>query len=300
MINKLTSVHEIIAKVVRDFGLGDDEIRWQDMIEWIAEGLVLIGAYTQFEEKEAIIAIENHKGVLPCDFHRSIRFMKGCSFGDNLGGPYWEVVKTILTDSGFYDTNADGTVSEGDVYDTLDPLTFQKLQLVQYSRTGYGGDKVYGNISRVSNLMGNGVTYTGLDNSYQVNFDTVTASFRYGFISLRYLAIPVDSSGYPKVPDDASFKEALMWRCAAKLAQRGYQFKNPMWNDFERGNMYWNKYCLQARGAANAPDNDTMQRLANIWNTLIPNQGRYYEDFNSLGKPDFINHNGPAINSARY
>lgn len=287
MISKLTSIHTVIAKVVRDLGLGDTEVRWQDMIEWIGEGLLFIGSYYQFEEKEGIIAIEDYKGVLPCDFHKSIRYMDGCSFGDNLQGPYWDIINKALKESGYQNTNVPCTVEGGDCYDVIDPISFQKLQLVQYSKVGYFSN-FYGNLNRATNLMGAGRTYTGIGNSYQINFDTVTATFRYGVISLRYLAIPVDDSGYPMVPDDVAFMEALMWRVAEKMAMRGHVFKNPALNDFEVSKFYWNKYCMQARANANAPDNDTMQKLANIWNTLVPNQNRYYSDFNDLGLPNNI------------
>jgi hypothetical protein len=75
MIYKLESVHVVISKVVRDLGLGDKEINWQDIIEWVAEGLKSIGAYQQFTQKIEDIEIEDFKGELPCDFHAMIRIM---------------------------------------------------------------------------------------------------------------------------------------------------------------------------------------------------------------------------------
>ena len=83
--------------------------------------------------------------------------------------------------------NTPCSVDGGDCYDVIDPISFQKLQLVQYNRVGYFTN-FYGNIRRSTNLMGSGLTFTGIENSYQVNFDTVTAGFRYGAISLRYSA----------------------------------------------------------------------------------------------------------------
>lgn len=286
MITKLTSIHAVISKVVRDLGLGDDEIRWQDMIEWASEGLLFIGSYYQFQEKEAVILIEDYKGVLPCDFYKSIRYLDGVDLGDNLsGGPYWDLVNKALKESGYQDTSTPCTVENGDCYDVIDPISFQKLQLVQYNKVGYFNG-FSGNLRRAgSNLIGQGNTYSSRQKAYSIDFDTVTTSFRYGCISLRYLAIPVDDSGYPLVPDDVAFHEALMWRIAEKMAMRGHTFKNPQLNDFEVSKFYWNKYCMQARGNANAPDNDTIQKLSNIWLTLIPKYNRYYNDFNDLGNP---------------
>ncbi len=67
----LTSVKTVILKVIRDLGLGSKEIPWQDLVEWCAEGLQHIGAYSQYEEKVAHIAIHNHTGKLPCDYYRA-------------------------------------------------------------------------------------------------------------------------------------------------------------------------------------------------------------------------------------
>jgi hypothetical protein len=227
MVNKLTSVHAVIAKVVRDH---------------------------------------------------------------NLIYPYWNVVNGILDKAGWRETLYDAN-DPSDSMKITDAKTFQDLQLLQYSKTKGIGD-YSGALRGAANLMGAGHTYTGLSNSYRVNHDTVTATFCNGMIALRYLAIPVDQTGYPKVPDDTAFQEALMWRCAEKLAMRGHQFKNPQLNNIEYAKFYWNKYCMQARGNANAPEPDMVQRLANMWNQLVPNQYEYYNDFKELGNPNIRNLNG--------
>jgi len=294
MIYKLTSINTAISKVVRDLGLGDKEIPFQDMIEWMAEGLEHIGSYYQLEEKEAIILIEDHKGVLPCDFHKSIKFLEGCAMGGITGsGPYWTEVNNALQCAQYPITNPNGTVEDGDTMPITDMLTFQSLQLVQYRKTGTGFGNFYQGLQHSQSLMGQGLSHTpssGTD--YAINFDTVTASFRYGFIGLRYLAIPVDENGYPLIPDNVSFMDAMVWKCAYHLSLRGHQFKNPQLNDFEACKAYWNQYCLQARAEAAFPDPDMMERLGRIFNTLSPNYHEYYEDFVNLGKPEYLNLDG--------
>jgi len=49
---------------------------------------------------------------------------------------------------------------------------------------------------------------------------------------------------------------------------------------------------MQARGEANAPDPDMMQRLANIWTNLLPNYDEYYSDFNALGQRNTLDLDG--------
>jgi hypothetical protein len=278
MVNKLTSVNVLLAKIVRDLGLGDKEIRYQDFIEWIAEGLKFIGSFYQFEQKEGYIPIENYKGVLPCDFHRPLRYLGGCDFGNKFEAPYWDLIEQILDV-----TKLNTTTQE---FERVDPYTFQQLQLVHYEKTS-SWKSFHNNLVRATNLMDGGKTFTGDSRSYQINFDVVTTSFRYGLIQVRYLAMPIDENGYPMIPDDVAFMEALMWRVKAKLAMRKNNY-----DEFEACNFYWNKYCMQARGSANFPDLETMQRIANIRNRLVHNRHEFYEDFNNLGRPEIMNLHG--------
>jgi hypothetical protein len=69
---KLTTVHAVISKIIRDLNLGDKEINWQDYIEVIGEGMQHIGAYNQYEEKRIEIELENGRAKLPCDFYKAV------------------------------------------------------------------------------------------------------------------------------------------------------------------------------------------------------------------------------------
>jgi hypothetical protein len=69
---KLTTVHQVISKIIRDLGLGDKEINWQDMIEWIADAMQHIGAYNQYEEKRETLELDNGRTKLPCDFYKIV------------------------------------------------------------------------------------------------------------------------------------------------------------------------------------------------------------------------------------
>jgi len=278
MIERLTSINVLISKIVRDLGLGDKEIRHQDFIEWIQEGLLFIGSYYQFKEREGFVMVHDYKGVLPCDLHKPIRYLDGCDFGTKYDNEqYWSFVNKCVQATGIQST---------DPIKVVDPYSYQKLQLATYGKTSLW--RAFGtNIKRATNLMDGGRTFSGDELSYQVNHDVITTNFRYGMISMRYLAIPLDEQGYPLVPDDVAFFEALMWRVKAKLAMRKNNYE-----EFEACNFYWNKYCMQARGRANQPDIELTQRLANIYHTLIPNRLSMYNDFNTLGDPEITNFNG--------
>lgn len=67
MITNFKSVKTIIAGLYRDLGI-NTEINEQDVVEWVAEALNLIGSYSQMNEISAVITVANHRVKLPCDF----------------------------------------------------------------------------------------------------------------------------------------------------------------------------------------------------------------------------------------
>lgn len=280
MIYKLTSIKEVISKIVRDLGLGESEIRYQDFIEWIGEGLKHIGAYPQFTEKEALVVIENYKGVLPCDFYQMIQLQEGAECTPAEGNNH-QVVSQVLKELGFTDANSGLTLS---------PRAFQLLQLSHLERTStnpFTGfyDRMFSNenlIGRINVGAINGIR--SLD--YNITHDVINTTFRDGFLTLKYLAFPVDCDGYPLVPDDVSFFDAMFWKVAYHLAIRGHQFRNPQMSDMHMCRQKWNFYCLQARGTANAPDLETLEQIKNMWIRLIPNYHEYQEDFYTSGRPE--------------
>lgn len=66
MVYKVTSSDRVIARVFRDFKPNNSA--WvKDAIEWIGEGLEIIGSYAQYERKPICVKIIDYKGKLPCE-----------------------------------------------------------------------------------------------------------------------------------------------------------------------------------------------------------------------------------------
>lgn len=68
---KQVSIKVALRKIMSDLGYSRStahEFPWQDSIEWIAEALGQIGAYTQYEAKEVTLTVKDFKAKLPCDF----------------------------------------------------------------------------------------------------------------------------------------------------------------------------------------------------------------------------------------
>jgi len=71
MISGYISINRIIAKVYRSLDI-NYEIPVNDMVEFAAEALELIGVYGQYDEITDCITLANGKAKLPCGFHKLI------------------------------------------------------------------------------------------------------------------------------------------------------------------------------------------------------------------------------------
>ena len=68
MQRPLISSKSVIRKIVTDLGLGGQEIPWQDIVEWIGEGLQHIGAVGQLVEQVTDLEVSGFRAKLPGDF----------------------------------------------------------------------------------------------------------------------------------------------------------------------------------------------------------------------------------------
>jgi hypothetical protein len=277
MIHKLESIDTVLNKVVRDLGLGENEIPYQDMIEWSAEALEHIGSYTQFETKFADILIENYEGVLPSGLYKTVKMELGCEITANSGGFYGGSLQQELNNAGVD-------------YESLGAYTRFKIingqGLSKPSDEYIGIDGISQRLSNNPNLGLN--THSRYD--YRVNFNQIVTSFCHGIIRIQYLAFPVDSRGYPLVPDNQSFRDALFWKIAYQIAMRNpMALPNQMMRDIRFCKDEWNKYCMQARASANMPDLAQMERLKNNWLRLhntLDEDAQNYRDLGSQQRLD--------------
>ena len=130
--------------------------------------------------------------------------------------------------------------------------------------------------------------YSPIQETYSLNPNYIVTSFEEGEIFISYLALPLDEDGYPLVPDNQYFREALFWYCFKKMLMKGYQPKMQGMN-YEFAEHQWKFYCTAARNKANYPDLGEYQRFADTWVGLIPAQRMFEKGFN-LEDPDVFKH----------
>jgi hypothetical protein len=115
--------------------------------------------------------------------------------------------------------------------------------------------------------------------SYTINGEYVIFSKETGTAYISYRGIAVDSEGYPLVPDNQYYKEALFWYCFKHILMLGY--KSPAGIDYPFAESKWLFYCTAARNKANYPSIDEYEQFKNSWTGLLPNINIYKERFDN-------------------
>jgi len=243
---KTISVKSIIAKVYRDLQLKEEE-PFMDFIEWMAEALDFIHVYPQYSIKPICFKITAYKTELPCDFIGldQIEF-EGINLRatNNSFGPIQDnaVIGRYYTPYSYNQSKLENAVF-------VDPYS------TSYFREGY---------------------------SFKIENGWLKTSFKEGEINLSYISQPMDEEGYPLVPEDVSFKEALYWYVVYKYlyskALRG-EISNYFYEDAYNK---WHWYCNQAGAEAMMPDLNTLENIKRSFLSLKINPYLFNNFFNSL------------------
>lgn len=232
MIYKFTSVKEVIARVYRDLEIKDTG-RWTDMIEWSADALEKIGAVQQLTPVVKKLTVKNYRVELPCGFYK-------------LNHIYYNGYPLKLSSSTFGNALVNPYLNA-----TVDSITLDALN---------------GNPAMLTVKT---VNYESRD-TFSINPGYITTSFKEGDIYVSYDSITVDEDGFPMVPDDVNYKQALFWYIASMLQLPSW-FNGDKDSKFEACNQMWLKHAGQAGAKAMMPDVVQLENIKNSWVRLIPN-----------------------------
>ncbi len=243
MIYKYASTYEIIERLYRD-GDYSDELPWEDCIIWISEALDKIGAFPQYLRKvtgdkgEPCLDIIDYKAKLPCDVFRIEQVAvngkaarySGNSFHHLLGGDCCSVP----------------------VY----PPQYEDLFHDNF-------ENIFTNLAAVT---GNAMQ----DPTYDINNNFLTLNTKTGKVCIAYIAKPIDKNGFPLIPDEISYVEAVTKYCMYKLDYREWRKGKLPRDVFQYSEREWLFYCAQAKGTALMPSVDMLERIKTQWIKLIP------------------------------
>ena len=290
-VYKTTSSKAIIRKIFRDLKPANDN--WiDDAIEWIGEALEHIGSASQLSQKQCVLTIADHKVLMPTDLY----YINQVAINTSVSPTSSSELDTLTTKvKELKDAIVDAQADDLEYSDTaavlheinsriviLENVYFSdssRLQPLQY------GASTFHKSMHCEGCVNESASY---EDTYIVDDDYIKTSFESGKICLSYMAFPTDEDCYPLVPDDISFKEAMFWYIYKKILLSNPTFKNNGIK-YDMAEQQWQKYCSQARNAANYPDIDRYESFMNQWVRLIPNLNRHDLAFEQMNTREDLN-----------
>ena len=251
MIFRWTSAKPVIAKLYRDLNL-QDESRLIDITEWIFESMEFIGSFNQLITETKDLTVTNHQAPLPCNFYQMIQIMYN-------GAPLQHTTDSF--------TNSLICCGQQDETST-DPITQGKLDDLATSSTGTQGP-----------CLG----------TYSLLPSWIRTSFKEGNICISYTAVPIDEDNLPLIPDDVSFKQAVVDYVTMMLYHPEWIAGRIPDNRYKDLVASWEHRCMQARGHANMPSLDQMEAIKNMWVRLLPTINQHSNFFKDLGRQEALN-----------
>ncbi len=206
------------------------EVSFERAVNHTVHFMRKVGCPKMFEEKTAIVEIDNYRGLLPCDYNSiiQVRTHNKC---DN----HYEVFR-------------------------------------------YSTDNFHMSDNKQKSF----------DLTYKVQGNIIFTSIKNGTIEIAYNSFKVDSEGYPMIPDNSSFIEALELYIKK-------QYFTILFDEGKISNAVLNQtlqdYSFavgQARTSLINPSIDEMQAITNSFNTLIPRVSEHRTGFVNNGSAEKI------------
>lgn len=274
--NKLVSSKAVIAKVIADLDLKEDEIKITDVREWIGEAMEKIGAIQQLEHKVENIPVIGYQAKLPCDLYRlnqvAFSFENSCGWlpmrkVTNSFGVYTKCDKCdpnmIIGDNALIPLvkNLYNLIDDRSALDIInsDPNVKKTLSALvnQYTIPSVNGRLIVGNPASLNGSL-----------QYSTKPGYITVNVPCGWVKISYHAIITDEDSMPMIPDSPSYFEAIFWYVAMKLSYPKYlkgQLTQNIYYDMKNS---WNFYRRQAYAEAMLPGPDEIESIKNDWHKL--------------------------------
>ena len=302
MIAKLVSSKSVIAKVIADLDLKDDNLRITDMLHWMGEAIEKIGSPQQLIHKvsgindEPILTISNHQVAMPDGLYR----LEQISYSTQSNGP-WSAMRKATGSFDVWGVETDSTTPEMLIPDSALIILVKMLYNIITDEDAYAKLNSDANIrTTLSNLINKG-TYTipgytsafkdtniSTDYQYTTKPGYILTNVPDGYLKLSYYAIPRDADYYPLIPETQSYFEALYWYIVMKLKYPEYlggRLNREIYYDIKRS---WNYYCKQAYGDAMMPNTDDMESIKNNWLRIVPVQDEHDSFYSTIGEKQRI------------
>lgn len=240
-----TSLKDVIGNVIRNTRIQDSSFI-ADIHEWLYEAMDMLETQNTLEGKWEKISIDFHKGKLPC----GLRWIDAVEVNGH----------RLQEGRGSRPVEKSKPVS----YNNLFISTVSKVDTIN-SHSQYVSE-----IQKVQQLAANRNEY------YYTEMGIINTSFCDDEITVYYRGVKVDEDGFPMIPDNQNYKQALYWYCRAMMIGAGFEDKIFTYvHCFEQ----WEKiYGPRATAEIRMPSPEQMQHRINTFVRFLPDPA-YYDNF---------------------
>ena len=268
---KYVSLKTIVERVYSDFGL-NFQFSYDEAAEWAGSLLAQLGCTSALEDKVACAKVHEGRFELPCDLESITQIAKldgaeipNCSLAAfSLLGEGTAVVPISVVDT------VTRTFELCKCEDNT-PVNLNTLRLIPMR---WSTDNFH---YKYHNNMGD--YNRGGDYSYKLNRGYGFPNFKEGRVAISYKGIPLDDEGYPMIPHEEFWRNAVKWEIGYKVAFKAYMsdvLTERKFNLMERDRDW---YIAQAVNKSKIFTNDDeAQSFVNQMTALIP-RGTGHENF---------------------
>jgi len=258
MIYNSVSIQQVIARVVRNTRLQDSSYL-TDMVEWIPEAMGYMKTKMEQTEKWKDIEIEFHKGRLPCGPIMLVA-VEYC-------GRRLKTSNTVKHYETGHHLNYGSIPASAELFKSvIIPKEFPDENVVVDSTIIKEGCCC---IKDVMCCLEHPSAY------YQVEMDYINTSFRQGCVRIHYFTQPIDGDGFPLIPDNENYKEALYLYVRAKMIGCGYRDK--VYNEIDLMQRF-EVHAARAINEITYPSPDLMDTRIDSLVRFIP-PANYWDNF---------------------
>lgn len=282
MVYKMVSSKAVVAKIISDLQLSEEDIRITDIKQYIGDACMNIGSVNQLEHKVVVLPLNSYQCKLPCDLER----LNSVAYSVTSCGGWIPMKKTTGTFS-VYDKNCNCCDCEMIIQDSamfplvknMFNLTNDKQALAKLNEDDNLRKTLSCLINKYTVCSVNGklqglVGGTNFSNTVQYDIKPgnthLISNVPEGYVKISYHAILTDDEGMPMIPDIPSYFEAIYWYVAMKLYYPKYlsgDIPQHVYYDMKRS---YNFYRKQAYAESLLPDQNEMTNIKNTWHTLVP------------------------------
>lgn len=209
-IHTSSPLEQVIGRVFRNTRAQDASYA-EDMNEWIPEAMGYMKTRIALVKRWQDVNVRYHKGRLPCGLVDLLAVQWGncrlpylrSDIAASVLGPSTSTSPSVYPNIPLRGTTPFGThLVSRDTEDEGVPVRFFETDLES--------------LELLPNAQGAW---------YYTELDYINTSFADDCVRIFYKGIPVDSKGFPLIPDDEYYKEAIYWYCRAKMIGCGYEDK---------------------------------------------------------------------------